>query len=558
MGTSNAVFEYVTNLQYKVKSLAFRLQSFESGEKYVSMRAEFERHLAAKDQKIKKLKLEIANARCETVTVRKNWLQVIDDLQAKHAKEMRREERIIKTLEGRALRAERHVDELKDENLALKRECYAVKTELEEERAKNQKLVAQINRNHENSSIPSSEKPNRKPITNNREKSGKAPGGQFGHEGHGRKKQTPTKVIEIPTPDEYVNNPDYEPTGRIIRRQRVGLRVLTYTEEYIAVEFENKKTGRFVYADFPAGVENDVNYDGSVKAFAFLLNNYCNVSMDKTREFLSDLTGGALQISKGMIYGLGKEFSEKSKAEQSEAFLNLVAAPVLHVDFTSAKVNGKNVNVAICATPQEAAYFAREHKGHEGIKGTPAELNPNTLVHDHDKTFYSYGRLHQECLIHILRYLLDSIQNEKGLTWSTQMRELLREMIHYRNSLEPDEDLDSIKVGAFEERFGQILDIADREYEYEPPSKYYMDGFNLKERLREFREAHLLFLHDKNVPANNNLSERLLRIFKRKQRQVMSFRSFKSLEYLCQSLTMLAHLSNDEANLYESASRIFA
>jgi len=55
----------------------------------------------------------------------------------------------------------------------------------------------------------------------------------------------------------------------------------------------------------------------------------------------------------------------------------------------------------------------------------------------------------------------------------------------------------------FEERFGQILDIADREYDYEPPSKYYKNGFNLKKRLREFREAHLLFLHDKNVPADN-------------------------------------------------------
>ena len=558
MCISNAVFEHMTNLQYKVKSLTSRVHSFESGEKYVSMRMEFEAQLAAKDREIKKYKRELANAHVETVTVRNNWLQVIDDLQAEHAKEIRKDGCVIKALEERALRVEKRVDELMDERLALKRECYAVKAELEDERAKNQKLVAQINRNHENSSIPSSGKPNRKPITNNREKSGKAPGGQFGHEGHGRKKQKPTKVIQLPTPDEYTNNPNYEPTGRVIRRQRVGLRVLSYTEEYIAVEFKNKKTGRFVYADFPAGVENDVNYDGSVKAFAFMLNNYCNVSMDKTRKFLADLTGGALQISKGMICGLSKEFSEKSKAEQSEAFVNLVTAPVLHVDFTSAKVNGKNVNVAICATPQEAAYFAREHKGHKGIKDTPAELNPNTLVHDHDRTFYSYGRLHQECLIHILRYLLDSIQNEKSLTWSTHMRELLREMIHYRNSLNTDEDLDPVKVGVFEERFEQILDIADREYEYEPPSQYYMDGFNLKERLRVFKEAHLLFLHDKNVPADNNLAERLLRIFKRKQRQVMSFRSFYNLNYLCQSLTVLARLSYDRANLFESTSRIFS
>lgn len=557
MGMTSVVFKYVTNLQYKVKSLTSQVQAFESGEKFESMRTNYERRLAAKDQEIKKLKLEIADARCETITVRKNWLQVIDDLQAEHAKEFQREGRVKKALEERALRAEKRVDELKDENLALKRECYTVKIELEEERDKIKKLTAQINHNHENSSIPSSMKPNRKPITNNREKSGKAPGGQPGHEGHGRKKQTPTKVIEIPSPKEYAENPDYEATGRIIKRQRVGVRVLPYTEEYIAVEFRNIKTGKLVYAEFPSDMPNDVNYDGSVKAFAFLLNNQCNVSMDKTCEFLSEVTGGALQISKGMVCGLSREFAEKSKADRAKVFSNLVAAQVLHVDFTTAKVNGKNVNVTVCATTQDAAYFAKEHKGHEGIKDTPAELNQNTHIHDHDKTFYSYGRLHQECLIHILRYLLGSMQNEKNLTWHALMWELLREMIHYRNSLAPEDDLDPVKVAAFEERFGQILDIADREYEYEPPSKYYKDGFNLKKRLREFREAHLLFLHDKNVPANNNLAERLLRIFKRKQRQVMSFRSLDTLDYLCQSLTMLAQLYSRNVNVYKSVSDIF-
>jgi hypothetical protein len=355
MGMSNSVFGYITNLQYKVKALTSQVKSYESGEKHITITADYKRQLAAKNQEIKKLKLEIADAHCETVTVRNNWLQVIDDLQAEYTKEIQKKERIIKILEERALRAERRVDELKDENLKLRKECYAVKTELEEERGKVQKMVAQINRDHENSSIPSSGKPNRKRITNNREKSGKLPGGQPGHKGHGRKRQTPTKTIELPPPDEYVNNPDYEPTGRTIRRQRIGLKVLPYTEEYMAIEFKNKKTGKLVYAEFPVGFENDVNYDGSVKAFAFLLNNYCNVSIDKTREFLSDLTGGALQISKGMIWGLSKEFSEKTKAEQTEAFLNLVAAPVLHVDFTTAKVNGKNVNVAVCTTPQETA-----------------------------------------------------------------------------------------------------------------------------------------------------------------------------------------------------------
>ncbi|MEI6057996.1 MAG: transposase [bacterium] len=550
-------FEFITGLQYKVKHLQHEVDAFTTGEKYVKMNSNFQAMLAEKKREVKKLRNELGDARSEMVTVRNKWMQVFEDLQSEHAKAINNMERINKALEERALKAERRVDELKDEILALKRERYAIQTEFEEESAKNQKLLSQIKRTHENSSIPSSMKPNRKPITNNREKSGKAPGGQSGHKGHRRKKQKPTEVIDIPPPKEYADNPDYEPTGKIIKRQRVSVKVVPYTEEYVTLEFRNIKTGKLVHADFPAGVVNDVNYDGSVKAFAFLLNNHCNVSMDKTREFLSEVTDGALQISKGMVCGLSREFSEKSKAEQAEAFSKLVVAPVLHVDFTTAKVNGKNFNVAVCATQQIAAYFAREHKGHEGIKNTPAELNPNTLVHDHDKTFYSYGRLHQECLVHILRYLLDSIQNEKNLTWSNLMRELLREMIHYRNSLDPEVDLNPVKVSGFEERFGQILDIADKEYEYEPPSKYYKDGFNLKKRLREFREAHLLFLHDKNIPTDNNLAERLLRIFKRKLRQVMTFRSLSALDYLCQSLTMLAQLSSRNVNVYKSVAEIF-
>lgn len=550
-------FQIITDLQYKIKRLQHEVDAFKSDEKYIKVNLNFQSIYAEKDREVIKLQKELADAHTEIVTARENWMQVFEDLQAEHNKEIQILTRQIKLLKDRIIKSEIKADELKEEKLSLKKQNYELQTELEEESAKNQKLKSQINKTHENSSNPSSMKPNRKIITNNREKSGKKPGGQPGHKGHRRKKRPPTETIEIPVPKEFIENPEYEPTGNLIKRQQIGIRVLPYTKEYVTIEFRNKNTGKLVYGDFPEGIVNDVNYDGSLKAFAFLLNNHCNVSMDKTCGFISEVTDGALNISKGMVCGLSREFSKKSKKEQAEVFSSLVVAPVLHVDFTTAKVNGKNVNVAVCATPKESAYFAREHKGHEGIKDTPVELNTNTLVHDHDKTFYSYARFHQECLIHILRYLLDSMQNEKNLTWNTLMRDLLREMIHYRNSLKPEEDLDIKKVTEFEEKFSEILDIADREYDYEPPSKYYKNGFNLKKRLRQFKEAHLLFLHDKNIPADNNLAERLLRIFKRKQRQVMSFRSFNSLDYLCQSLTILAQLRTNNDNVYKRVANIF-
>ena len=59
--------------------------------------------------------------------------------------------------------------------------------------------------------------------------------------------------------------------------------------EYHADVYYNTKTGERVHAAFPAGVVDEVNYDGSIRAFLFLLNNDCCVSIDKSRRFLSDL-----------------------------------------------------------------------------------------------------------------------------------------------------------------------------------------------------------------------------------------------------------------------------
>ena len=550
-------FEYITNLQYKVKSLTSQVRAFESGEKYVTMYSKFKKQLLAKGKEIERLKSELADAHCQTVTMRNNWMQVFEDMEKEHAKELKKKDHKIKALEERALNAERMLDLAKDNLREKTIELYKVMTELEEEKGKNQELRAQINRDYENSSIPSSLKPNHKKIANNREKTDKKPGGQPGHKGHTRKKHIPTNQIHIPAPEKYKNNTDYKPTGKIVAKQVVNLDIRVIVDEYDTPEFRNVRTGQRVHANFPSGVINDVNYGGSVKAFAFLLNSRCCVSIDKVREFLSELTKGELQISKGMINGLCKEFSKKTEAEQKEAFSSLLLSPVLNTDFTGGRLNGKSVQVAVCATPDKTMYFAREQKGHKGIEGTPVENYQGILVHDHDKTYYNYGSEHQECLVHILRYLKDSIDNEPNLKWNKRMRELMQEMIHYRNNLEYGTDPDSDKVAEYEIRYQKILDGAKEEYEYEPPSDYYKEGYNLYRRLHKYKESHLLFLHNMLVPTNNNLSERLLRVFKRKQRQVMTFRSFDSVHNFCNSMGMINLLCTKGKNLYTGIASIF-
>lgn len=556
----NSSFEYITTLEYRLKAAEAKIRAFKSGEKYIRMQEEYLKELHSLERKIRKLEDELSRAHSETVSVRNQWFEIFEELQKECARKLSALQKELEQMEKRAIEAERQRDAALDKVTQQRQKIYALETALEEEKGKNLKLRAQINRDYENSSIPSSKAICRKKISNSREKSGRKPGAQPGHPGHGRKKQIPTtEPVLLPPPREVLEDPDFKKTSKTIVKQLVNIRMVLEVTEYHADVYYNSKTGERVHAEFPAGVADDVNYGGSVKGFLFLLNNDCCTSIDKSRKFLSDLTDGRLNISKGMVNKLSREFAKKTEQERKTMFADLLLSPVLHTDCTNAKENGKNASVFVCATPDgKAMYFARSKKGHEGVKGTPVEDYQGILVHDHEKTFYNYGADHQECLAHVLRYLKDSIDNETDRTWNKEMRSLIQEMIHYRNSLPEEAAPDTKKVNGFEERYRAILRKAKEEYEYIPASEYYRDGYNLYLRMEEYMSNHLLFLHDHRVPATNNESERLLRQYKRKQQQAVSFRGFESIEYLCQCMSMLIQIrQNEESNLYNRVSQIF-
>lgn len=150
------------------------------------------------------------------------------------------------------------------------------------------------------------------------------------------------------------------------------------------------------------------------------------------------------------------------------------------------------------------------------------------------------------------------MENEKERTWNKQMHSLIQEMIHYRNNLSESEQPDPQTIFRYEERYQEILATARNEYDYEPPGKYYRDGYNLYKRMERYMKYHLLFLHDKNVPATNNEAERLLRKYKRKQAQAVSFRSHSGIDDLCQCMSMLILMRKKEpSNLFYDVAEIF-
>ena len=555
----NSQYEFITTLQYRIKSLQSQLEAFKSGTKYKRMEAEYRSLLHTEECRIHKLEAELSKAHAQIVDVRNKWCEVIEDIYKEHKKELAAKDARIRELEKRALDAEKKRDDLLDKKRELLRGLYEAKTELEDVKGKNKHLKAQLNRDYENSSKPSSQSVNHKKITNNREKTGRRPGGQPGHKGYGRKKQEPTQpVVHLPAPQEALDDPGFKKTGRIMKKQVVGIHLVMDVCEYWADEYYNSQTGERIHAQFPGGAVDDVNYDGTIKAFLYLLNNGCNVSIDKAKEFLSNLTHGKLNISKGMVSSLNKQFSKATEEQRKKWFVELQRCPVLNVDFTNARCDGKNMEVAIVASPDGITqYYGREQKGHKGVKGTPVENYQGIMIHDHDTTFYSYGSDHQECSTHMLRYLKDAMENEPERKWAGKMRSLLQEAIHYTNSL-GDDDPDAAKVEDFEKRYCRIIDEAENDFLDVPPGKYYTEGYKLYRRMKKYMHNHLLFLHDKRVSHNNNLSERQARKVKRKIKQVMAYRSFESLEHFCDGLGVLVTMrEKDPSNIYTNVSEIF-
>ena len=312
-------FEYTSALQYKVKALEQQVAGFKSGDRYQKLEKEYKSIIRGLEKTIRELKRELAQAHEETRSVREKWMQTNEDLYREHQKELAKKDRQIARLQKENLEMARQRDEAQDKYRAMRQEFYRIGAELEEEKGLNQKLTAQVNMDFENSSIPSSQqKPGRKKIPNSRVKTGRKPGGQPGHAGHRRKPHAVTETHEIATPEKYLDKERYYETGKVIRKQKVAVRMAVEVIEYTAKEYRDRKTGARVHAPFPEGYTNEVNYDGTVKALAFLLSNECHVSHGKIRKLFSELTGGEMELSDGMINGLGREFSEKTEPEKRD------------------------------------------------------------------------------------------------------------------------------------------------------------------------------------------------------------------------------------------------
>ena len=390
-------FVATSALQTTIAGLRKHIEALESGSAFQTLKNQLNAANRTIDSLKKQLQAETLRHDKELEKTTTHWLEAMEDVRQEAAKQIAQKD---KELEKMQQKLERAIAEKQEATQARQEALVAMNQERvahQDTKDKLEALQARLKKDYTNSSKSSGDSHNHPPIPNNRKKTGRKPGAQVGHDVHPRKRMTPSRVEKVPPLPEFLDTSKYKPTGHSTVKQLIRVSLTVEAVDYVADEYRNLQTGARVHSPFPFDLKDDVTYDPSVKAAAFLLNHHCHASIDKTIDFLSQLSDGQLQLSKGFVNNLSGEFAQKTQKERDEIFLTLANADVLHTDFTFSRCAGKTAVVSVCCTDNAVMYQARDHKGYEGIKDTPAAVNPNTIVSDHEAVLTKLGSRHQEC-----------------------------------------------------------------------------------------------------------------------------------------------------------------
>ena len=187
-------------------------------------------------------------------------------------------------------------------------------------------------------------------------------------------------------------------------------------------------------------------------------------------------------------------------------------------------------------------------------------------VHDFWKPYFGYSCHHGLCNAHHLRELI-FVHEQHQQDWADHMIDCLLDIKDAIDQARQTVDrLDKKQIRDFETRYQQILDegYAQNPLPPLPPNAKKKRGRrkkskprNLLERLDDHRKEALAFMYDFDVPFDNNLAERDIRMMKVQQKISGMFRTEEGAKAFCRIRSYISTARKNAVGAMDALTRLF-
>lgn len=376
-----------------------------------------------------------------------------------------------------------------------------------------------------NSSTPPSQDQNRpKHNQSLREKSGKKPGGQLGHDGNTLKMTlTPDDFFpHIPTcctscGKDLIDTPELLDSRQVIDVPPIRATIIEH-QIYRRI----CTCGQCVVGEFPKEATNKVSYGPNTSALIPYLSVRQYMPTNRIQELFEQVCN--LHISEGTICNKLRDMATRLEVPYDKIRENISTSNTyVGGDETGCKINGNKAWMWTWQNETNTYIVPSENRKASTISKNFMDGFPKAvLVHDCWRSQISTSAMnHQLCLAHLIRELNYFIELDKE-KWSTQFKDLLQKAIKLKPTLDYRLD-NSYEISAIEKECAKLL---------EQTVDFENDKFkSFKKRMSKLQGYLFTFLHNQHVPADNNSSERAIRNVKVKQKVSCQFKSYNGAKY---------------------------
>lgn len=319
-------------------------------------------------------------------------------------------------------------------------------------------------------------------------------------------------------------------------------------------------------SEFPDDVISPVQYGAHIRAAAVYFTQYQQLPYKRCADAFRDIFG--IRLVASTIVNFVKSASNYLKPTVAQIKEAIIASPVGHFDETGMRV-GKKLSWVHSASTETATWYGYHTRRGEVAMNELAILPTyqGVAVHDGLASYRQYNCVHALCNAHHLRelvYIFESTQQQ----WARDMMHLLcqaKDAVTARTN--PDAALPSEKYDTIRAAYDTIIEQgrAENPAQLRPRGEPVKRGrikqsaaHNLLNRLHQYADDVLRFITDPNVPFDNNLAERDLRMVKLKQKISGCFRTADGIESFCIIRSYLATLRKNQRDLFQALSETFA